>query len=348
MHHRFAGLGTIALLTIAAAALAQSSTSPFQATAQQQIVPAGAKLELVWNEGDFTEGPTLAGDGAILFSDIGNRIMRFDPRTRQTTVFRDPSGRANGLMFDQKGRLVACEGANTGGGRRISITETDGTVRTLADRYQGKRFNSPNDLAIDAKGRVYFTDPRYVGDDPRDLDFEGVFLIDTDGTVTLATRDLQKPNGILVSPDGKSVYLADNNSDPQGNHQLLAFAVQADGSLASKRVLFDFGPRRRGIDGMTLDREGNIYATAGAGDEAGLYVFSPAGKPLAFIATPGDPTNCVFGGEGSGEGERPELRQTLYITAAGPKPSEAGAKRKYGLYRIKLATTGYHIFPAGR
>ena len=310
--------------------LAQGTASPFQPTAQQQIVPEGAKLELLWNEGDFTEGPTLAGDGTILFSDIGNRIMKFDPRSKQTTVFRSPSGRANGLMFDQQGRLVACEGAN-GGGRRISITESDGTVRTLADRYQGKRFNSPNDLAIDATGRVYFTDPRYGGDDPRDLDFEGVFLVDTKGSVTLATRDLKKPNGILVAPDGKDVYVADNDSNPQGNHHLLAFAVQAYGTLAGKRMLFDFGPKRRGIDGMTLDREGHIYATAGTGSEAGIYVFSPAGKPLAFIATPGDPTNCEFGGD--------DEKQTLYITAA-------AAAGKFGLYRIKLAKQGHHIFPA--
>jgi gluconolactonase len=310
---------------------------PFQATAQETIVPANAKVELVWNDGDFTEGPTAAADGAILFSDIGNRIMRFEPKTKQTTVFRDPSGRANGLMFDQQGRLVACEGANQGGGRRISITDKDGKVRTLADRYQGKRFNSPNDLAIDAKGRVYFTDPRYVGDDPRELDFEGVFLVDTDGTVNLATRDVEKPNGILVSPDGKSVYVADNNSQPTGKHQLVAFTVKQDGTLADKKVLFDFGPNRRGIDGMTLDQDGNIYATAGSRAEAGIYVFSPEGKPLASIATPGDPTNCVFGiGAES---------KTLYITAPGPAP-EDNRMRRYGLYRIGLLTTGHHIFPA--
>jgi gluconolactonase len=309
---------------------------PFKATAQEQVVPQGAKLELVFNDGDFTEGPTAAADGAILFSDIGNRIMRFDPETKQTTVFRSPSGRSNGLMFDQQGRLVACEGANAGGNRRISITDKDGAVRTLADRYDGKRFNSPNDLAIDAKGRVYFTDPRYVGNDPRELDFEGVFLVDTDGKVTIATRDVEKPNGILVSPDGKRVYVADNNSQPTGKHQLVAFTVQHDGTLADKQVLFDFGPHRRGIDGMTLDQEGNIYATAGSKAEAGVYVFSPEGKPLAFIATSGEPTNCVFGiGKES---------KTLYITAAGPASSDNRARR-FGLYRIGLRTTGHHIFP---
>src|SRR5206468_8953391 len=155
----------LALLTFLAA-------DDFRPAAQDRIVPAGAKLEMVWGEGEFTEGPALAPDGAILFSDIGESIYRYDPKTGTTALFRRPSGRANGLMFNQQGDLVACEGANTGGNRRISITTaingaTDGTVKTLADRYDGRRFNSPNDLAIDAAGRVYFTDPRYVGGEPR-------------------------------------------------------------------------------------------------------------------------------------------------------------------------------------
>ena len=152
----------------------------------------------------------MARDGSILFSDIGDRIMKFDPQTGKTTVFREPGGRANGLIFDPRGRLIAAEGANTGGQRRISITESDGTVRTLADRYQGKRFNSPNDLAVDRQGRVYFSDPRYVGREPRELDFEAVFRVDPDGAVTRLETTSGKPNGLAVSPDGKTLYVADN------------------------------------------------------------------------------------------------------------------------------------------
>src|SRR5436190_1670783 len=153
---------------LTAATVSASAAGEFQPTAQDKIVPAGAKLEMLWGEGDFTEGPALAADGSILFSDIGDSIYRYDPKTGKTELFRRPSGRANGLMFNQQGDLIACEGANSGGNRRISITtgingEKDGAVKTLADRYDGKRFNSPNDLAIDASGRVYFTDPRYVG-----------------------------------------------------------------------------------------------------------------------------------------------------------------------------------------
>ncbi|MCO6458775.1 MAG: SMP-30/gluconolactonase/LRE family protein [Pirellulaceae bacterium] len=306
----------------------------FLPSAQEQFVPAGARLEVLWNEGQFTEGPALAPDGTIAFTDIGESIMRLDPATGEVTVLRRPSGKANGLMYDRQGRLVACEGA-MGGNRRLSITTGDGQVRTLADRWQGKRFNSPNDLAIHPGGDVYFTDPRYAGEEPRELDFEGVFVVRPDGDVRLATRDVERPNGILISADGQTAYVADNNNQPGGKRQLLAFQIADDGTLASKQVLFDFGGDRRGIDGMTLDVEGNLYATAGRGDEAGIYVFSPRGSHLAFVATPGDPTNCVFGG---GEDSR-----TLYITGQGPPPAEAGRERPYALYRIRLAKPGYHL-----
>lgn len=301
----------------------------FEPTAQAKFVPADSKLETLWAEGEFTEGPTAAPDGAILFSDIGNAIYRFNPQTKQTALFRQPSGRSNGLKFDAQGRLFACEGANTGGQRRISITEgivgpRDGKVRTLSDNFAGKRFNSPNDLAIDGRGNVYFTDPRYVGDDPRDLDFEGVFRVAPDGKTIVATRDVQKPNGILVASGDKTVYIADNN--PRGRRQLVAFAVQSDGTLDHKRVLFDFGTGR-GIDGMTLDPAGNLYATAGTAAKAGIYIFSPAGKALAFVPTPGDPTNCTFG--------RGSDAHSLYITAS-TGPQQNGRDPKFGLFRIKL------------
>ncbi|HLY09605.1 MAG TPA: SMP-30/gluconolactonase/LRE family protein [Planctomycetota bacterium] len=287
-------------------------------------MPPGSTLELLWNDGEFTEGPAKAPDGSICFSDIGNRIMRFDPKTGKTAVYRDPSGRSNGLKFNAQGRLLACEGAG-GGNRRVSITEADGTIRALADRWNGKRLNSPNDLAIDAGGNVYFTDPRYGGDEPRDIDFEGVYRVTPAGVVTLATRDVEKPNGILISHDGRTVYVADTNSDPKGNHHLVAFRVQADGTLADKRLLYDFGPDRRPIDGMAMDASGRIYAAGGTGPRAGLYVFGPDGEPLAFVRLPGDPTNCAFGEPG-----------VLYITGQGPE--QAGRPRRAALFRIRLAT----------
>jgi gluconolactonase len=286
----------------------------------ETIVPAGAKLEKLWSEGEFTEGPAYGPDACIYFSDIGNRIMKFDPATKKTTEYRKPSGRANGLDFDPKGRLVAAEGANTGGNRRVTVTEKDGTVRVLADRWKGKRFNSPNDLTIDVNGRVYFTDPRYVGSEKREIDTESVYRIDPDGSVTQIISDVKKPNGIGLSPDMKTLYLAESN--PGGPQQLLAYPLNEDGSVGKKRLLYDFG-KGRGIDGMSIDKKGNIYGAAGQGQTGGVYVFNPEGKRLAFIPVPEVPTNCVFGGKD---------KKMLYITAG------------RSLYRIPVGIEGFAVF----
>jgi gluconolactonase len=283
------------------------------------IIRKDARLEKLWSEGTFTEGPAYGPDHCIYFTDIGNRIMRYDPASGKTTEYRKASGRANGLDFDAQGRLVACEGAG-GGNRRVSITDKDGKVRTLADKWMGKRFNSPNDLTIDRKGRIYFTDPRYGGDEPREIDTESVYRIDPDGTLTQIIKDVQKPNGIILSPDMKTLYLADNH--PTGNRHLLAFPLKEDGSVGPKKILHDFAPDR-GIDGMAIDVKGNVYATAGKGKTSGVYVFSPDGKRLAFIATPEVPTNCVFGGRD---------RKMLYVTAG------------RSLYRIPVEMEGFAIF----
>jgi gluconolactonase len=287
--------------------------------AGEEIVPQGAKMEKLWSEGEFTEGPAYGPDGCVYFSDIGNRIMKFDPRTMKTTEFRKPSGRANGLDFDLDGRLVACEGANTGGNRRVTVTEKDGTVRVLADRWKDKRFNSPNDLTIDTKGRIYFSDPRYVGSEPREIDTESVYRIDPDGTVTQIIADVTKPNGIILSPDMKTLYLAE--SHPTGARLLLAYPLRPDGTVGAKKVLHDF-KEDRGIDGMCVDVKGNIYATAGQGKTGGVYIFSPAGKQMGFLPTPEAPSNCAFGDTD---------HKTLYVTAG------------KSLYRIKLNAEGFAV-----
>lgn len=301
----------VLLLTIAAA----------PEPAHDEVVAPGATLEKLWGEGSFTEGGALAEDGAILFSDIGNRMMRFDPKTRSVSVYRDPSGRSNGLIFDPQGRLIAAEGANTGGGRRVSITGRDGSVRTLADSYKGKRFNSPNDVAVDRKGRVYVSDPRYVGKEPRELDFEGVFRIDPDGSVTLLETTATKPNGLAVSPDGKTLYVAENGSKRRA---LLAMDLDADGSVSNPRVLRSLG-RNEGIDGMTVTADGRIVAAAASGDREGVTIYTADGKLAGFIPVPESTTNVEFGG--------PD-RKTLYITAG------------TGLYRIETNMIGHHLWPS--
>ncbi len=287
------------------------------------VIAPGATLEKVWGEGSFTEGGALDGDGSILFSDIGNRIMRFDPKTGKTTVFREPSGRANGMIFDSAGRLIVAEGANTDGGRRVSITERDGTIRTLADNYDSKRFNSPNDVAVDRMGRVYVSDPRYVGNEPRKLNFEGVFLIDSQGFVIPLVTTAIKPNGLALSPDEKTLYISDNGA---GRRVLIAAERGPTGKVGRSKVIHDFGAGR-GIDGMTVTTDGWIVGAAGSGGKAGVVVLSPDGKILATIPTPEDPANVEFGGEDG---------KTLYICAG------------KSLYRIKTTMTGYRLWPAAK
>src|SRR5262245_37953242 len=181
------------------------------------IVPADAKLELLFTRSadikdGLTEGPAVAPDGSIYFSDIPfgkdkGLIMRFDPKTKKTTVFAEDSHKSNGLKFDAKGFLIACEGSDYGG-RAVSRWDTKtGKREVIADNYKLKRFNAPNDLAIDLKGRIYFSDPRYLGPEPREPEHRAVYRIDKDGTVVEVTHECEKPNGIAISPDQKTLYV---------------------------------------------------------------------------------------------------------------------------------------------
>jgi gluconolactonase len=284
------------------------------------VVAPGAKLEKVWGEGSFTEGGALDADGSLLFSDIGNRIMKYDPKTGRTTVFREPSGRANGMVFDRRGRLIVAEGANTGGERRVSITQRDGTIRTLADNYDNKRFNSPNDVAVDSAGRVYVSDPRYVGNEPRELDSEGVYLIGIQGDVIPLLTTALKPNGLALSPDEKTLYIADNGARRRA---LIAADRGPDGKVSNARVIHDFGAGR-GIDGMTVTTDGRIVAAGALEGKSAVIVLSPAGKILASIPVPEPAANVEFGGDD---------RKTLYICAG------------KSLYRINTTMTGHHLWP---
>ena len=253
----------------------------------QPPFPQGAKLGEALGRGGVHRGGGLAGGRRRSCSPTSATGSCGSTRRRQdVTVFREPSGRANGLIFDPKGRLIVAEGANTGGGRRVSITERDGTVRTLADRYQGKRFNSPNDVAVDAQGRVYVSDPRYVGDEPRELDFEAVFRIDPDGT-----RHPPRDHGRRSPTAWRSAPTARPSTSPTTARPAAPCwrsTSTTDGDVSNPRVLHDFG-NGRGIDGMTVTTDGRIVAAAGAGDKAGVYVFAPDGKPLGVHPHPRAP-----------------------------------------------------------
>ena len=258
----------------------------------------------------LTEGPAWDGSG-LLFTNIPNsRIMRYDPQSGALSVFRTGTNQANGLMFDRDGRLYACEG----GGRRIVRYEAGGGVTVICDNYRGRRLNSPNDLAIDNQGRIWFTDPRY-GDkrDDMELDHESVYRLDPqpDGSwqVTRMTYDTTAPNGLLLSPDNRTLYVAQSKYGEGEKRELRAYPILDDGALGEYQVLHNFYPHR-GIDGMCLDSEGNIVATAGwelSGPGGMIYVFAPNGRVLETHPVPANrPTNCTFGDD--------DLR-TVYVTS---------------------------------
>jgi gluconolactonase len=271
----------------------------------------------------FTEGPAYHADGSVFFTDIANnRILRLWPGAETARVFLQPSGRANGLMFDRQGRLLACEGNERGGlgGRRLSrIDVVTGKRTVIVDRYQGKRFNSLNDLCIDQQGRIYLTDPFYGPDRSElELDVEGVYRVDPDGrnvVRVLGAEQVARPNGIAISADQRTLFVVDNHP-LKPVRKLWAFALDGNGLATGKRSeLHDFG-KGRGGDGMCIDVQDNLYVTGGADrsypsqntdNPAGVYVFSRDGRKLGHIPVPEDMvTNCCFGGA--------DLK-TLYVTA---------------------------------
>jgi gluconolactonase len=286
------------------------------------LLAPGAQWEKVVGDLKFSEGPAWNPDGTLLFEDTPrNRTLKLDPADK-VSVFREPSGRANGLAWDARGRLVVCEGNSTEGGRRVVRLHKDGKVEVLAERYQNKRLNSPNDLTIDRRGRIYFTDPRYNNRENVEQDREAVYRIDPDGKLTRIIDSLTRPNGIVVTRDGRTLYVADNAS-PGGVVKLWAFDLSPRGDASNPRVLHDFGGGR-GIDGMTLDRDGRIWTTAGTKDRAGIYVFEPdraraTARLASTIPMPEDPTNCTFGGK---------RRDILYVTTTA------------SLFRIRTAVRG--------
>ncbi len=271
----------------------------------------------------FLEGPAAAADGSVYFSDIiNNRIMRFDPKTNERSVWRQPSGRSNGLLFDVNGRLLACEGNEFGpndGNRRVTRTDLKtGKVEVLTQRFEGKRYNAPNDIAARSNGQILFTDPCYGDRTTMEMTHESVYRIDTDGSVhrVLTQPAIQRPNGIALSPDERTMYLVDSCPIVGGNRKIWAFDLSDSGVPSNPRVVFDFAPGRGG-DGMAVDQKGNLYIAAGifhprgphesTDVPPGIWIIRPDGKLLGRLPIPEDVlTNAAFGGD--------DLR-TLYVTA---------------------------------
>lgn len=275
-----------------------------------KIVAPDAKLTKLAGDMKFTEGPVwLAQDGGCLvFSDIPANELKQWTATRGLTTFRQPSENANGNTQDRAGRLVTCEHS----GRRVSIQEKDGTVRTMVDRFDGRKFNSPNDAVVKSDGTVWFTDPLYGLPKGETKEQHGNYVFRFDPktkTTTLVAKEFDMPNGLCFSPDEKRLYVADSGKP----HHLRVFEVQPDGTLSGGGVfcLIDKGAP----DGIRSDAPGRILSSAGDG----VHIFSPEGKMIGKILVSETPANLCFGGADG---------QTLFITA------------QTSLYSIQLLTKG--------
>ncbi len=251
----------------------------------------------------FTEGPAADAHGNLYFTNVpADKILKWDGRS--LTTFRENSNAANGLYFEPDGSLLACEG----GAKRVTRTNMkSGEITVLADSYNGFPLASPNDLCCDDAGRIYFTS-RPGGDDPAKGNVNAVYRIDPDGRLTqlLHWPEIHMPNGIVISPDNRTLYLIEAHPDADRNRNILAFDLATDGSLSNRRTLINFYPGRSG-DGMCIDSQGNLYVAAGLhatrktsetlDTRPGIHVISPQGKLIAFMQTPEDTiTNCTFGG----------------------------------------------------
>ena len=324
------------------------------------IVPPNAKLEKLFEGVVLTEGVAVAPDGMVYFSDItfshlaveengaihAGHIWKYNPKSGKTTIFRSPSGMSNGIKFDAAGNMLVCEGADFGGQRVIRTDMKTGMSYIIAGLYEGRPFNAPNDVTVDEKGRIYFSDPRYLGHEPIDQPVMSVYRIDTDGSIHRIITDAGMPNGVCVSPDQKSIYVVSSDigatgferlgrsedaggpvavATPlrKGHMALMAYDLHKDGTATFRETLVDYSPED-GPDGLVCDTQGNLYVAVRAENRPGIVVYSPKGKELAYIKTE-VPTNVGFG--------RGDDSNLLYITAG------------KSLYRIRLNAEGYQLPP---
>ena len=343
----------IILALIFAGTLSVPLQAQDQPSGDPEILPPGAQLEVLFDDAFFSEGAAVAPDGSVFFSDItfsyasnlqAGHIWRYDPQSGVTTVYRSPSGMSNGLKFDAQGHLIAAEGADYGG-RRLTRTDLKtGKAEIIAGLYEGQPFNSPNDITIDEKGRIYFSDPRYLGHEPVYQPVPGVYRLDPDGSIERIITDAGKPNGVALSPDNKSLYVVSNDNGAlalpgerlptealtyKGQMALLAYDLNDAGQASFRSVLVDYSPQD-GPDGLVVDAEGNLYVAVRDATRPGIHVYSPQGEERAYIPTPELPTNVAFG--------RNATSKTLYITYGDARDGGKGT-----LASIKVNKSGYQL-----
>jgi len=279
------------------------------------IGPVG-DIQLVQGDFKFTEGPAWTSDGTLYFTDIpADRI--YQVTDGKVSVFVEPAGHCNGLMVTKNGTLYAC----SMDGRLITFDRETKEITPLSEMYEGNRYNAPNDLVIDREGGVYFTDPHFRAPDPLPQGKTAVYYRSADGKVTRLVDDLKAPNGVILSPDEKTLYVI-----PSMQAEMWSYPVEAPGKLGEGKVFCTLkqaeGQSGRGGDGLTVDTKGNLYITSGLG----LQVYSPAGKLLGIIEFPQQPANVTFGGPDG---------KTIYVTA------------RTGLYSVEMEAQG-HQFPGPR
>lgn len=285
------------------------AVSSFTAIAQQTVkVESGP--EMITSDYQFTEGPYWHSDGFLLFSDIpANTIYKWMPGMKKGEIYLKPSGHSNGITADNQGNLILAQHD----GMVSKVTANEKMV-TLVSSYQGKRLNSPNDVAVRSDGSIYFTDPPFgVSEENRELDFSGVYRLSTDGSLTLLFDKFSRPNGIVFSPDEKTLYVNDSSSG-----RILAFSVNSDGSVSEPAEFASVGERGQGgaADGMVVDSQGNLYST---GPGPALHVFNSKGEKILQIDFNEQVTNVDWGGNRS---------KILYVTGAD------------NVYRLKMSVPG--------
>ncbi len=279
-------------------------------SALDKILPEKSAVQHVAAGFTFTEGPVWCGDH-LLFSDIPmNRIVRLDikPWGPEVTTFKNLTGLSNGLTLDWDGRLVICESST----RRITRYENDGSLTVLAERYHGKRLNAPNDVVARSDGSIYFTDPLFgKPTSPKELDFNGVYRISPEGTLTLLLADYRLPNGLAFSPDESILYVNDT-----ARRTIHACDAGTDGSLSGERLFIQMqGDEPGAPDGMKVDSQGNVYCTG----PGGFWIISPEGKHLGTVTLPEMPSNMCWGDADY---------KTMYLTC------------RTGIYRLRFNIPG--------